>query len=332
MVFPPSSLLERQAIEMRRFIALLGLGLFVLALGCNPNGRLNILRNDRDKQPPLSPQEVPTVAALVNYMDENAARIKSLRCSDVGMTVHNGVVAIGAPGQMMCQQPRNFRMKAQGPVLGKEVVDLGSNDQEFWYWISKAEPPRGLNVSPQYHCSYQALQQGKVRFLPFPFQPDWIMETLGMGQYGPATRYEPQVVVEPERLKLVEKTRSPQGQLVRKVTVFNRRKAQGNNPQITDYLLEDESGKVICSAHVTEVQFDKNGGGVVPRRIELSWPEQKLKLGMVLNNVEINPPVPAGAFVRQTPSNIPSFDLASGRPDAQPNSLQRAGGIGYGPR
>ena len=81
-----------------------------------------------------------------------------------------------------------------------------------------------MKVPPQFHCSYQALREGKVRMLPFPFQPDWIMETLGMGQYGPATRYEPQVVVEAEKLKLIEKIRSPQGVPVKKVTVFNRRK------------------------------------------------------------------------------------------------------------
>ena len=63
---------------MKHFYPLLSLVLFVLAIGCNPNGRLNILRPGGDK-PPLSPQEVPTVAALVNYMEENAQE-RSSRC------------------------------------------------------------------------------------------------------------------------------------------------------------------------------------------------------------------------------------------------------------
>ena len=80
---------------------------------------------------------------------------------------------------------------------------------------------------------------------------------------------------------------------------------------------------MICSAHVTEVQFDPKGG-IFPRRLELSWPEQKLKLGMLLNGVDVNLTPPPQAFVRLPMQGIPSFDLATARIDGQPNSIQRA--------
>src|SRR2546423_118714 len=129
---------------MKRVLPLLSLGLFVLTLGCNSNGRLNILRNDRDKQP-LSPTEVPTVAALVNYMDENAQRVQPLRCTDVQLTA-NGAGIITVPAKMVCQRPKNFRMTATGPVMRQEEGDLGLNEQGFWFWIKRAEPPPGLKV------------------------------------------------------------------------------------------------------------------------------------------------------------------------------------------
>ena len=81
---------------MKRIGSLISLGLFVLAIGCAPNGRLNILRNDREK-PPLSDKEVPTVAALVNYLDENSQKVQSLRCTDVALTAYSGLVPINVP-------------------------------------------------------------------------------------------------------------------------------------------------------------------------------------------------------------------------------------------
>ena len=113
-----------------------------------------------------------------------------------------------------------------GEVLGKREVDLGSNDQEFWYWIRRSDPPY------QVYCSYQALSEGKVTQLPFPFQPDWVLETLGMGNYGPASRYK--LETEQERFKLVEVVRGPQGRDVKKVIVFNRRPARPGSPVITE--------------------------------------------------------------------------------------------------
>ena len=92
-----------------------------------------------------------------------------------------------------------------GTLIGKEEVQLSSNDQEFWYWIKQSKPPY------LFHCSYQDLAEGKVRQMPFPFQPDWLMEALGMGEYGPPENY--QLRAGQSTLELVENTRSPQGQL-----------------------------------------------------------------------------------------------------------------------
>jgi hypothetical protein len=205
-------------------------------------------------------------------------------------------------------------------LFGNPEVDLGSNDQEFWFWIKRADPPR------QYYCTYKDLEEGRVRHLPFPFQPEWILEAMGLGQYGPATRY--QLVVEPEVYKLVERTKSPQGTDVRKVIVIQRRAAQGNAPQVTEYLLlDDATSKEICSAHVTAVQRDPRSLAALPYRIELRWPAARLKLAMRLDGMTVNAPIPQpeAVFVRR-PQGVPAVDLA--RLQVQPSSLQRVRGTG----
>ena len=67
---------------------------------------------------------------------------------------------------------------AARPALARKVADFGSNDREFWYWISEDKPPN------LYHCSYSDLSRGNVR-LPFPLHPDWILEALGMSAPAP---------------------------------------------------------------------------------------------------------------------------------------------------
>src|SRR4029078_5880788 len=100
---------------------------------------------------------------------------------------------------MVCKKPGNFKLVAS--VVGNQAVDLGSNDQEFWFWISKAEPPY------LFHCSYNDFARGGVR-LPFPFQPEWVMEALGMAEYGSPQDY--QLVCRGKAgLERVQQTRSP---------------------------------------------------------------------------------------------------------------------------
>jgi hypothetical protein len=302
-----------------RKAARLSLGVLLLLTACTP--RWNSFRGgDQRERTDSINQPAPTVEQLVTYLNENSKRLQCVKVEDLEVTPsHGGPGLIALHGKMVCQQPRNFRMTAD--LTGREV-DVGSNQDEFWYWVKRAD-----NVLV--HCGYKELQEGKVRKMPFPFQPDWLMEALGMSSFGPPERY--QLVEEGQVLKLVERTRSPQGQLVRKVLVLRRRPVLPPAPQVTDFLLlDDQTGKEICSAHVLESQMDRTTGGLLPKRLVLSWPENKLKLTMRLDTVTARVDFPPGfpAFVRPPMQGVRSFDLAAGRFDGQPSSFQRAGYTG----
>ena len=49
-------------------------------------------------------------------------------------------------------------------------------------WIKRGDPY-------QFFCSYKDLEEGRVRVVPFPFQPEWIMEAMGLGDYGTPDKY-----------------------------------------------------------------------------------------------------------------------------------------------
>jgi hypothetical protein len=287
---------------MRHLARVLTVGVLLPLAGCNTT-RWNLF-NRPNNPPPPPPGKVPTAAALEDWLNKSAARVETVRCDSLYIRCSQGIKSVGLRGKMICQSPRYFRMSAS--FLGKQEIDMGSNSQEFWYWIARGDPY-------QIHCSHKALAEGKVRQMPFPFQPDWIMEALGMAKYQPANRT---VVDKKDTWELVEKTRSPQGRLVRKVTVFRASQAPAGMPQVLAHrLIDDATGKEIISATIERVQVQ--GAAVVPKTVVLWWPQGKIKLKLTLDDITVNRKIarPDQLFVRRPLENIRSYDLAQGRVD-----------------
>src|SRR5947208_2507319 len=82
--------------------------------------------------------------------------------------------------------------------------------------------------------------------------------------------------IEGHNLELVRETMN-QGQRVQKVTEFSRVPAK---VQVRAHKLRDARGKDICSAQIIDVE-DINGA-IVPRKLVLSYPAEKLELKMTL--------------------------------------------------
>lgn len=243
----------------------------------------------------------PSAAALVSYLNDNANRMQSVQVGGLDLDCYQKGKSLGLRGMMAAQKPRSFRMNAN--AVGSRVVDLGSNDEEFWFWVKNSDMPQ------QFYCNYKDLDEGRVKVMPLPIQPAWIMETLGMGPYGPADKYT--LESDAATVRLVERTTSPQGKPVRKVIVFNRRPVRPPQPQVLQYQLIDEAtGKEVCSARIIDTQIDKKTAAVFPRRVEIHYPEQDVKLALKLDDTEINGTVTQTAFVRQELTGVESLDLA----------------------
>ena len=219
------------------------------------------------------PSGEPSAALLVAYLNDNARRVRTLQAT-IDVDALKGNQGIGMTGQMACRKPRDLRVVLK--VLGKEAVDFGSNEQECWFWCSKAEPPNLLRFT------HKELVRGKARW-PFPFGPNAIPECLGIAEHDPAGRYE--VKAGDKTIELIEKTRSPQGVPVRKVTVFNR---SSDQPQIAGYRMEDTQGKVISITTISKVHLDKESGATLATRMKIEWPAEKVQLRVALDDLRVN--------------------------------------------
>jgi hypothetical protein len=304
---------------VRSIIRMICLGLLILAAtGCEST-RWNFLKREPGNDVAAKPGAAPTVANLVAYLNENAKRVNSVRFDDLSVDVTTNVGTINAQtfglgGVLFAEKPRNFRLKAS--VIGKDEADIGSNAQEFWFWIARNPEPR------QYYCTYKDLDEGRVQMMPLPIQPEWVMETLGLAHYGPADKYQLELDKDGKMLRLIEKARSPSGQPVRKVIVMHRKEVIAPQPQVTAYLLlDDATGQEICSAHITGVKVVN--GVVLPNKLELRMPAQKMKMALKMDRVTVNSGLPSTAFLRPQMTGIEPFNLATGRVEA----VQRTQGI-----
>ena len=302
---------------MRSIATMLGLGALVFLAGCSST-RWGFLKGSDAPSPSGDSSAIPSVTQLVDYLNNNADRIQNLRVEDLNLACSQGFRTFDLRGTMIVEKPHDagkppsFRLGAK--VVANPVVDIGSNEKEFWYWSSKFDPPY------QFYCAYDDFEKGRVQRMPFPFQPAWVTEAMGLGPYGPADKYT--LEHSGDTLKLVEKTTSPQGAPLLKVIVFRRKPVNSvTTPQVTDYLLLDaNTHKEICAAHISETQIDQHGGtgAIVPKRMELRWPGEKIKLGLNMRDTTINAQVPPEVFVRRTMPGVQSFDLARMKVDNSP--------------
>jgi hypothetical protein len=299
---------------MRPIKARVGLALALLAPLLGGCGQSPIARDKLRNDPPPPDQKVE-VPDLVRYLNDNAKRVQAVQSTRVAIDARQGRQPVSLDGMMVCQKPRNFRLTAK--VMGNPAVDLGSNSEEFWYWISKANPPY------VYHCSYRNLAKGNVR-LPFPFQPDMLITALGIGEYDPDAKYELRQA--PKYLELIESTTSPAGQPVQKITVFSRYKINPPNPQVIAHVLKDARGKLICQATVHRVKVDRGTNAILPTEVTLEWPEQEMKMTLRMDDVQAVPITAdraARLFQRNALSSYDSYDLARGVVDS-PGGVRRA--------
>jgi hypothetical protein len=315
---------------MRRFLAVLPLVAAVALLGCHgwpyrpdasPNGQAALFKANTE----------PKAAELVAYLNDNSRRVPGLFCQTVYIDATQGNQKIGMDALMACEKSRDFRMKAK--VAGNYVGDFGSNQDEFWYWISKAEPPY------VYHGKYADMKTARAT-LPIPFQPDIVIAALGVGEYDPNAKYE--VRTTKEGVELIEPSVSIQGKPVWKVTVFNRGQVTATKPQVLKYRLIDEAGHEIAVASVVSTQVNRETGATLPKIIQLTLipekggPNDKVDMRMNFENLQVrsfDKDQRATIFaLNDALSNRQGFDMGSGLADAAPGavgmgtSIQRTNG------
>ncbi|MCZ2343958.1 MAG: hypothetical protein LC104_19500 [Bacteroidales bacterium] len=270
-------------------IAMLGL---LLAL-CSATGCDTLKRLTTWNRPPANtaPLEQRSAGEFVGYLNQQAGYLRTIRYDDVSVSAQgpDGPMPRLGEGTLACMKPRNFRMMSGHLLTSGTEVDLGSNDQEFWMFIKRPEPTL-------LYASHTDFSTGKAT-LPIPFEPDWVLQALGMCTFDTNIPYFVDIDQKDRVYTLSWDTRTPQGQDVRKVIVFAGDRESGTRPQVRKHVVLDTNRKVIASAEVRDVQampggMDPTTGQPtmlqIPSRVVLEWPQQKFKMDLTLAKPRVN--------------------------------------------
>ena len=257
-------------------------GLVVAGSGCEAFKP----RGTKGKEPG-GPIEPKTREQLVNYLNNQGEKLNGVRFPSVALTIDAGKEHHTLPnGNLICSKPRNFSLVA-GKVVWSELVQIGSNSSEFWMYSRFPEPT-------YLYCSHADYQRGSVQ-TPFPFDPDWALQALGMSYYDPNQPYRVELDQPNREQQLIFDTQTPQGKTIRRVVVFAADNMGDAKPQVRKHLILDDAGKPIASAtisEVTTVAVPGSGNFVqLPTRVTLDWPQQQFTMEMRMKNPRVNEPI-----------------------------------------
>ena len=85
------------------------------------------------------------------------------------------------------ERPRRFRLRADTMITGPEV-DLGSNDELFWFWVRRSPEPA------VYFCRHDQFSSSVARQV-LPVEPEWLIDALGVATLDPAGDHSGPVAV-----------------------------------------------------------------------------------------------------------------------------------------
>ena len=240
-------------------------------------------------------EEDATAEQIVAKLNENSNKLRGWRSTSAQIRSTGNIMMPAVDAKIYVESPRNFRLVANGPVGGREV-DLGSNVEHFWFWVRRNEAKEVIVAS------HDAPPE-QLRRLQIPFQPDWIIETLGVVAQDPDENLSVQAGPEGSyQISIVADRVSPQGFKMTKVTTVDRR-----NGLPVEHALWDARGVMVARAKLTNYVREEKSTALVPSKIELDWPQANMHLTIKMSEIQVNPAsFPKGTWVRP---DFPGYEV-----------------------
>ena len=167
--------------------------------------------------------------------------------------------------------------------MGSEL-DVGSNDELFWFWVRRSEPPAVLFCRHDQYASCEAARM-------IPFEPTWLIEAFGIVEFGPNEQHQGPMTRPDGRLEILTIRQTPCGPTTKK-TVVDATTALVHEQHLYDY-----QGRIVASAVVREHRLDPLTSLVMPKVVDLQCPQAQLSMQVNLGNTTINQPVGNAAVV-----------------------------------
>lgn len=223
---------------------------------------------------------------IINVLNDNVTKLYAWRSTDVKIEFQRGMPSLSA--HMAVESPRKLRLIVKS--LASDEVDLGSNPERFWFWMKRAEP-RGILTA-----SYDDIADGRPMG-PVPFQPDWLIEALGVVPFAAADfQMHEQPGSQSRRVLFIADQVTPQGQRVQRTMLVD-----ACHGLVLEHSLREPSGRLIARATLGNYQREPSGVRM-PHRVDLHWPDSGVDLTMRIGTIEVNP-----ANISEQTWSMPSY-------------------------
>jgi hypothetical protein len=223
---------------------------------------------------PVMPRVLPTTATLadvISVVNSNSAQIQSLYTTDAEIYVPG---LPKARANIALDRPHRFRLRADTMLTGAEV-DLGSNDELFWFWTRRSPEPA------IYFCRHDQFTTSLAQRI-LPVEPEWLIEALGVATLDPAGENSAPVPVGQGRLRIETRLPRHAGDLRRIMIIDDAR------GWVLEQHLYDAAGQHLASAIMSGHRRDPLANVILPRTVKIIWPATKFEMTIELNNVQVN--------------------------------------------
>lgn len=255
---------------------------------------------------PLVIETTSSVPQIVAAVNQNSARIHSYLAPNATFSVPGMPGLPLLRGNLALERPRRFRLRA-GTALSGGEVDLGSNDELFWLWAKRNEPPAVYFARHDQHATGAARQM-------LPIEPSWIVDALGLVSLDPTVAYQGPFPRPDGTLELRSRATGPTGPIER-VTVVEPTRAW-----VVEQHVYDQTGALLASSVAENFRYHPTAQASLPERVTVRVPAADLALVINTGTLQVNVPIPNPAENWALPymEGYPQVDL--GRSQSLPTN------------
>lgn len=300
--------------QFSRYRALVVIAILVPLTGC-------LFRSRKvERQVSTAPLKSATQAELIAYLNDQAAKIRSMQATvDIDASV--GGVKKGRVtdyqqirGYVLARKPAMLRMIGLLPVVRNQAFDMVSDGKDFKLWI----PPKNRFVMGrndiETHNTEQPLEN---------LRPQRIYDALLLREVNPENEIAVmensfEIVTDAKRhqveqadyeIEIIRK--GEQGWYLERKIVFSR----------TDLLphrqfVWDQNGDLVTDSRYED--YKDYSGVSFPSQIEIWWPQQEYDITLTIIKLQLNEPMPDDKFALEQPPGAQVVHLNQPQTAASP--------------
>lgn len=211
----------------------------------------------------------PTLDEIIYAVNANTNRVQQLHSDSARLSVP-GLPSLRT--SVSLEREHRFRLKSK--LIGPEL-DIGSNDELFWFWAKQAPEPL------VFYASHRDFAASPSRGM-FPVDPHWLIEAIGLVQLEPGGTHEHPISRGDGHVELRTRLSHPTGDMTRVLVIHER------YGWILEQHLLDAAGRAVASARTSGHRYYEAAAVSLPHRIEIQMPDAQLSLTIDVNEFTIN--------------------------------------------